>query len=70
MYLCNIKCKTICFYRYILIENITNKKVNGVGRPCEYREDETEKFNVFIQEMVQVVEKYGNQVLQDLGCVA
>lgn len=52
------------------MENVTKKEVNGVGQPCEYREDETEKFNVFIQEMVQVVEKYGNQVLQDLDCVA
>ncbi len=52
------------------MENVTKKEVNGVGQPCEYREDETEKFNVFIQEMVQVVEKYGKQVLQDLDCVA
>ena len=52
------------------MENVTKKEADGIGQPCEYREEETEKFNVFIQKMVQVVEKYGKQVLQDLDCVA
>lgn len=52
------------------MENVTKKEADGIGQPCECREDETEKFNVFIQEMVQVVEKYGKQVLQDLDSVA
>ena len=51
------------------MENVTKKEADDIGQPCECREDETEKFNVFIQEMVQVVEKYGKQVLQDLDCV-
>ena len=52
------------------MENVTKKEADDIGQPCECREDETEKFNVFIQEMVQVVQKYGKQVLQDLDCVA
>lgn len=52
------------------MENVTKKEADGIGQPCEGREDETEKFNVFIKEMTQVVEKYGKQVLQDLDCVA
>ena len=46
------------------MENVTKKEADGIGQPCECREDETKKFNVFIQEMVQVVEKYGKQVLR------
>ena len=52
------------------MENVTKKEEDGIEQPCECREDETEKFNVFIKEMAQVVEKYGKQVLQDLDCVA
>lgn len=52
------------------MENITKKEADGIEQHCECREDETEKFNVFIKEMAQVVEKYGKQVLQDLDCVA
>ena len=36
------------------MENVTKKEADDIGQPCECREDETEKFNVFIQEMVQV----------------
>lgn len=52
------------------MENVIKEEANGIGFPCEYREDETERFNVFITELVQIVEKYGKQVLQDLDCVA
>ena len=51
------------------MENVI-KEVNSIEQSCEYREDETEMFNVFIKEMVQIVEKYGKLVLQDLDCVA
>ncbi len=26
------------------MENVTKKEVQGIGQPCECREDETEKF--------------------------
>lgn len=52
------------------MENVIQKEANSIEQPCEYREDEAERFNVFIKEMVQVVEKYGKQVLQELDCVA
>lgn len=32
--------------------------------------NETENFDVFIKAMVQIVEKYGRFVLQELDCVA
>lgn len=32
--------------------------------------DERENFDAFISAMVQIVEKYGKSVLQDLDCVA
>lgn len=39
------------------MENVTKKEADGIKQPCECREDETEKFNVFIQEMVTVFDK-------------
>lgn len=36
----------------------------------EQLEDETEIFNSFINVMVQIVEKYGKTVLQELDCAA
>ena len=34
------------------------------------RKDENEVFNSFINVMVQIVEKYGKTVLQELDCAA
>lgn len=36
----------------------------------ENREDEKEQYNKFINVMVQIVEKYGKSVLQELDSVA
>lgn len=36
----------------------------------ERLKDETETFNSFINVMVQIVEKYGKTVLQELDCAA
>ena len=36
----------------------------------EQLKDETETFNSFINVMVQIVEKYGKTVLQELDCAA
>ena len=36
----------------------------------EQFKDETEIFNSFINVMVQIVEKYGKTVLQELDCAA
>ena len=36
----------------------------------EQLKDETEIFNFFINVMVQIVEKYGKTVLQELDCAA
>ena len=36
----------------------------------EQLKDETEIFNSFINDMVQIVEKYGKTVLQELDCAA
>ena len=36
----------------------------------EQLKDETEIFNSFISGMVQIVEKYGKTVLQELDCAA
>ena len=36
----------------------------------EQSKDETEIFNSFINVMVQIVEKYGKTVLQELDCAA
>ena len=52
------------------MENVIKEEANSIEQSCEYGEDETERFNVFIKEMVQIVEKYGKLVLQDLDCVA
>lgn len=52
------------------MENVVQNEANSSEQPCEYREGETEKFNVFIKEMVQVVEKYGKQVFRELDYVA
>ena len=52
------------------MENVIKEEANRIEQSCEYGEDETERFNVFINEMVQIVEKYGKLVLQDLDCVA
>ena len=52
------------------MENVIKEEANSIEQSCEYGEDETERFNVFINEMVQIVEKYGKLVLQDLDCVA
>ena len=37
------------------MENVIQKEANSIEQPCEYREDEAERFNVFIKEMVQVL---------------
>ena len=36
----------------------------------EQLKDETDLFNYFINVMVQIVEKYGKTVLQELDCAA
>ena len=36
----------------------------------EQMKDENEAFNSFIKVMVQIVEKYGQTVLQELDCAA
>lgn len=41
-----------------------------VERKPESMENEKESFDIFINTMVQIVEKYGKLVLQDLDCVA
>ena len=58
-----------CFIAEVLImgnENyIQNPKLQN-----EQMKDENEVFNSFINVMVQIVEKYGKTVLQELDCAA
>ena len=48
-----------------------NKKlIHNTELQDEQLKDETETFNSFINVMVQIVEKYGKTVLQELDCGA
>jgi hypothetical protein len=47
-----------------------NAKVSPNAEQHENMVNETENFDVFIKAMVQIVEKYGRIVLQELDCVA
>lgn len=46
------------------------KVSNGSDCQLEQKCDEKERFDKFMNVMVQIVEKYGQSVLQDLDCVA
>ena len=46
------------------------KLINNTELQDEQLKDETETFNSFIYVMVQIVEKYGKTVLQELDCAA
>lgn len=46
------------------------KESNGADCQLEQKCDEKERFDKFMNVMVQIVEKYGQSVLQDLDCVA
>lgn len=43
---------------------------NGADCQLEQKHSEEEQFDKFINVMVQIVEKYGQSVLQELDCVA
>ena len=43
---------------------------NYIQNPKLQMKDENEVFNSFINVMVQIVEKYGKTVLQELDCAA
>ena len=51
------------------IEQQTIEQENAEQQP-DIVADEKENFDAFISAMVQIVEKYGKSVLQDLDCVA
>ena len=44
--------------------------IQNTELPNEQLKDEIETFNSFINVMVQIVEKYGKTVLQELDCAA
>lgn len=46
------------------------KILENVEQQSDSVVDERENFDAFISTMVQIVEKYGKSVLQDLDCVA
>jgi len=46
------------------------KATDNAEQVYEDTESEAEKFDVFVNAMVRIVEKYGRLVLQDLDCVA
>lgn len=46
------------------------KLIHNTELKNEQLKDETEIFNSFITVMVQIVEKYGKTVLQELDCAA
>ena len=46
------------------------KLIQNTELQDEQLKDETETFNSFINVMVQIVEKYGKTVLQELDCAA
>ena len=50
------------------MENV--KIIENAEQQPDIVADEKENFDAFISAMVQIVEKYGNSVLQDLDCVA
>lgn len=50
------------------MENV--KILENAEQQFESVVDERENFDAFISAMVQIVEKYGKSVLQDLDCVA
>lgn len=50
------------------MENV--KESTNVKQQHESNVNEAENFDTFIKAMVQVVEKYGRFVLQELDCVA
>ena len=46
------------------------KLIHNTKKQDEQLKDETETVNSFINVMVQIVEKYGKTVLQELDCAA
>ena len=50
------------------MENV--KIIENAEQQPDIVADEKENFDAFISAMVQIVEKYGKSVLQDLDCVA
>lgn len=50
------------------MENV--KTLENTEQQSDRVVDERKNFDAFISAMVQIVEKYGNSVLQDLDCVA
>ncbi len=50
------------------MENV--KASTNAEQQYESKIDEAENFDTFMKAMVQVVEKYGRFVLQELDCVA
>lgn len=52
------------------ILNITARYIQNSELQNEQMKDENEVFNSFINVMVQIVEKYGKTVLQELDCAA
>ena len=46
------------------------KLIHNTKLQDEQLKDESETFNSFINVMVQIVEKYGKTVLQELDCAA
>ena len=46
------------------------KLIHNTELQDDQLKDETETFNSFINVMVQIVEKYGKTVLQELDCAA
>ena len=50
------------------MENV--KIIENAEQQPDIVADEKKNFDAFISAMVQIVEKYGKSVLQDLDCVA
>lgn len=50
------------------MENV--KGLENAEQKSDSITDESKNFDAFIGAMVQIVEKYGKSVLQDLDCVA
>lgn len=58
-----------CFIAEVLIMGNENYIQNSELQNKQMK-DESEVFNSFINVMVQIVEKYGKTVLQELDCAA
>lgn len=68
LYLYNLGHTAALFCGGSQMENV--KASTNAEQQHESKIDEAENFDTFMKAMVQVVEKYGRFVLQELDCVA